>query len=268
MNWFDWFRSWLIHPLLRGVDLHDPRVTDLRREIIRSNSFVRRIYQEWYQALSAAIPEGSGGVLEIGSGAGFLRDFIPGLITSEVFYSPSVQVILDGNAIPLRANSLRGIAMNDVLHHVARPRQFFAEAARCLRTGGVLTVLEPWMTPWSRFVYRRLHHEPIYPEAAEWGFPSTGPLSGANIALPWIIFERDRNQFEKEFPYWKIEAIRLLMPFRYLVSGGVSLRPLAPRWSYPLWAGLERLFTPWLDKWAMFAQVTLRRIPVQEWSNV
>jgi len=264
MNWFDRLRTWLVHPLLRGVDIHDPHVTDLRGEIIRSNPFVWRIYQEWYTGLSSAIPKGPGEVLELGSGAGFLKEFIPGLITSEVFYSSSVQAILNGNAIPFLANSLRGIVMSDVLHHVPQPRQFFAEAARCIRPGGVLTVLEPWMTPWSLFVYRRLHHEPIHPEATDWEFPSIGPLSGANIALPWIIFERDQDQFEKEFPCWKIEAIRLLMPFRYLVSGGVSLRPLAPIWTYPLWAGLERSFRPWLDKWAMFAQITLRRILVLE----
>jgi len=75
------------------------------------------------------------------------------------------------------------------------------------------------------------------------------------------IFKRDRSQFEKEFPCWKIEAIRLLMPLRYLVSGGVSLRLLAPLWSYPLWVGLERLFIPWLDKWAMFSQITLGESP-------
>jgi len=265
MSWFNGLDTWEVHPLLRGVDIHDPRVTDLRGEIIRSNPFVWRIYQESYNRLSSAIPEGPGDLLELGSGAGFLKELIPDLITSEVFYSSSAQVILNGNAIPFHANTLRGIVMSDVLHHVPQPRQFFAEAARCVRPGGVLTVLEPWLTPWSLFVYRHLHHEPVHPEAFDWGFPSTGPLSSANIALPWIIFERDRDQFENEFPCWKIESIRLLMPFRYLVSGGVSLRRLAPIWSYPLWAGLERLFTPWLDKWAMFAQITLRRILVHEW---
>ena len=265
MSWFNGLDTWEVHPLLRGVDIHDPRVTDLRGEIIRSNPFVWRIYQELYNRLSSTIPEGPGDLLELGSGAGFLKELIPDLITSEVFYSSSAQVVLNGNAIPFHANTLRGIVMSDVLHHVPQPRQFFAEAARCVRPGGVLTILEPWLTPWSLFVYRHLHHEPVHPEAFDWGFPSTGPLSSANIALPWIIFERDRDQFENEFPCWKIESIRLLMPFRYLVSGGVSLRRLAPIWSYPLWAGLERLFTPWLDKWAMFAQITLRRILVHEW---
>jgi hypothetical protein len=120
-------------------------------------------------------------------------------------------------------------------------------------------MIEPWVTPWSRFVYTRLHHEPFLPAAAAWEFPETGPLSSANGALPWIVFARDRRQFEREFPGLGLERVELLMPFRYLVSGGVSLRNLAPAWSYRLWAGLERALAPVLHRWAMFAFVVLRR---------
>ena len=58
--------------------------------------------------------------------------------------------------------------------------------------------------------------------------PTSGPLSCANDALPWIIFVRDRVTFEREFPHWHIELVKPIMPFRYLLSGGVSLRSLNP----------------------------------------
>jgi hypothetical protein len=61
-------------------------------------------------------------------------------------------------------------------------------------------MIEPWVTPWSRLVYTRMHHEPFVPAAAQWEFLTTGPLSGANGALPYILFSRDRAQFELEFP--------------------------------------------------------------------
>jgi hypothetical protein len=44
----------------------------------------------------------------------------------------------------------------------------------------------------------------LNPDAADWSFPAVGPLSGANGALPWILFERDRARFEREFPQWVI----------------------------------------------------------------
>ena len=120
-------------------------------------------------------------------------------------------------------------------------------------------MIEPWVTPWSRFVYRRFHHEPFLPEAKDWSFPTTGPLSGANGAIPWIVFVRDRNKFEFEFPGLEIERILPFFPFRYLISGGVGMRSLMPGFTYPLWARLERLLEPQMAHLAMFAFISVQR---------
>ena len=47
------------------------------------------------------------------------------------------------------------------------------------------------------------------------------------------------------------------MPFRYLLSGGVSLRSLVPGWSFALWRNLENLLRPWMKSLAMFALIVL-----------
>jgi len=252
-------KAWLAHPLTRGLDLDDPRLNDQRRRIIAQKPFLRRIYQEWYTAIVEALPPGDAPVLEIGSGAGFLVDFIPGLITSEVVTSPGMRIVLDGTLLPFGPDVLRAVVMTNVLHHLTQPRRFFAEAGRCVRPGGAIVMIEPWVSQWSRFVYGRLHHEPFNPEALAWEIPPTGPLSGANGALPWILFVRDRRQFEREFPAWGVESIRLGMPFRYLVSGGISMRTLMPSLTFRAWRRVELQLEPWMAKWAMFAQITLRR---------
>ncbi|MBI1761620.1 MAG: methyltransferase domain-containing protein [Acidobacteria bacterium] len=252
-------KRWLAHPLTRGLEIDDPQTTDLRRRIIREKPFLRRIYQEWYGEIVAALPAGHEPVLELGAGAGFLRDYLPGVITSEIFPCPGVNIVLDGLALPFADRVLRGIVLVDVLHHLPRPRQFFIEAARCVRTGGAVVMIEPWVTAWSELIYTKLHHEPFQPRARAWEFPASGPLSGANGALPWILFERDRAQFEREFPTWKIQKIELAMPFRYLVSGGVSMRGLMPGWSFTFWRGMEQALRPWMRSLAMFAYITLKR---------
>jgi len=249
----------LAHPLTRGLNIDDPRTTYLRLQIIQKKSFLRQIYQEWYQAIAVVLPVRDGAVLELGAGAGFMKDYIPNLITSERFNCPNVRAVLDGSRLPFLARSLRGIVMTDVLHHLPQPQLFFTEATRCVRPGGVIAMIEPWVTAWSRFVFTRLHHEPFQPETASWELPDTGPLSGANGALAWIIFDRDRTKFEQEFPQWKIELVRPLMPFRYLVSGGVSLRSLAPGWSFGFFKQIENAVGPWSNQLAMFAQIVLRR---------
>jgi SAM-dependent methyltransferase len=199
-------------------------------------------------------------VLELGSGPGFLERYIDSeLITSERLFCRGVKLIADAQQMPVRDGALRAVVFTDVLHHLPRVREFFGEAQRCLRPNGVVVMIEPWVSRWATLVYGKLHHEPFVPDAAAWEFPPRGPLSGANGALPWIIFARDRARFEREFPHLRIEEIHPLMPLRYLVSGGVSLRALAPSWSYRLWKTADEWLAARADTWPMFALVVLRR---------
>jgi hypothetical protein len=150
--------------------------------------------------------------------------------------------------------------MTDVLHHIPNPRLFFQEAGRCVHPGGVISMIEPWVTHWSKYIYTHFHHEPFNPSAKDWAFPLHGPLSGANGALPWILFSRDVLIFQHEFPMWQITRIRPMMPFLYLISGGVSMRQLMPGWSFKFWSGVEKLMGPTFYSTAMFAQVVLKRV--------
>jgi SAM-dependent methyltransferase len=253
-------RRYLAHPLTRDLPIDSPQTTELRREIIRTKPFLRHIYKDWCDAITSGIPDIPGQVLELGSGAGVLADYIPGLITSEVFACTGIRMVADGRSLPLASSSLRAIVLIDVLHHIPEVRGFFREAVRCLAPGGAVVMIEPWVSRWSTFIYTHFHHEPFETGARDWSFPEQGPLSGANGALPWIVFERDRARFEREFPELRIERIEPLMPFRYLVSGGVSMRSLMPGIATPAWRVLEQSLSPWMRQWAMFASIILRRL--------
>jgi SAM-dependent methyltransferase len=246
-------------PVTRGLSLDDPQTTLARRNVLRRKAFLRKIYLEWYELILAALPDGPGRVLELGSGAAFLNDLLPSLVTSEVVAWQGVSLVADARALPLADQRLKAIVMTNVFHHIGDARAFLGEAARAIRPGGVVAMIEPWVTPWSRFVYGRFHDEPFLPETREWEFRSDGPLSGANGALPWIVFERDREIFHAEFPEWRVETVRRLMPLRYLLSGGMSMRSLMPGAAFGLWRALERAAAPIMDRVAMFAAIILRR---------
>lgn len=246
----------LAYPLTRGMDVDDPRTTLLRREIIQKKRFLNRIYCEWYARLATSM-QPDARFLEVGSAAGFFGQFAPKLITSELFAVPGVDRIVDACQLPFSSDELDGIVMTDVLHHIPDVERFFREATRCVKAGGQVLMIEPWNTPWSKWVYQRLHSEPFLPDGG-WIIPSAGPLSGANGALPWILFERDRERFQREFPEWRIESIELLMPFSYLLSGGVSLRALVPGWTYRPIRWIESKFNQ--KRWAMFALIRLRKM--------
>jgi ubiquinone/menaquinone biosynthesis C-methylase UbiE len=127
--------SWLAHPATRGLDLDDPRIARARVDIIRSKPLLREVYREWYDELAAAIPAGPGRVLELGSGAGFLSDRIPHLITSDVVPISGVHLVASGTALPFGDGALKAAVMTDVLHHIPAPRQLFRELARVSSAG-------------------------------------------------------------------------------------------------------------------------------------
>jgi SAM-dependent methyltransferase len=241
------------------MDLDDPATTHVRRRIIQEKRFLNRIYREWYREILTWLPDGSDPVLEIGSGAGFLDEHLPQAITSDVFFCPWLRVVLDARRLPFASGSLRTIVMSNVFHHIPDVRRFLKEALRCVRSEGRLILIEPWVTAWSRFVFRRLHHEPFDPDAGNWRLEQESPLSSANGALPWIVFERDRNLFQERFPEWKVLRVQPRMPFRYLLSGGVALRSLMPPATFEFWRGVERMLEPWMRSWAMFALIVTER---------
>jgi SAM-dependent methyltransferase len=253
-------KKFFTHPLMRGRSLDDPQTTQVRKELIRQKKFLEKIYQEWYGLIHSELSSSTGKVLELGSGAGFLDEFIPNLIKTEVFYLADMDAILDAGRLPFKDKSLSAIVISDVFHHLPKPRDFLDEVIRVLPRGGKVIMIEPWVSRWSRWVYPHLHHEPFDPQVKLWEFPSSGPLSGSNQALPWIVFERDRSLFENEFPELSIRKIEPLMPFRYLVSGGVSLRSFMPGWSFGFWKSFENLFIQRMEKWAMFALIVIEKV--------
>ncbi len=216
------------------------------------------VYQEWYERILTVLPSSGGEILELGSGAGFLPELIPGVITSEILIMPGVAATLDACRLPFRTGALRAIVMTDVLHHIPKVGDFLREAANAVRPGGVIAMVEPWRTPWSEFVFRNFHHEPFQPDSG-WEFPVQGPLSSANGALPWILFDRDRALLERDFPMWRIEIIEGLMPVRYLLSGGFTMPALQPPATFTLWRAIEKL--PIVRTCSMFALIVLRRLP-------
>lgn len=244
----------LQHPLTRGLSVDDPRTTLLRRQIIKDKPFLQKIYAEWYLAIAGALAEHNRDVLELGSGAGFFREYCPEVITSEVFETPGVNIIADACNLPFNNDSLDAIVMTDVFHHIPDVGLFLTEATRCIRSGGKIIMIEPWRTAWSEWVYTNLHSEPFIPQGT-WKIPESGPLSGANGALPWIVFERDRALFSQQFPQWRITGITPLMPIAYLLSGGVSMRSLMPGLMYRPIRALEKLIGQ--QHGAMFALIEL-----------
>lgn len=254
-------RRFLCHPCLGGSDPLDCSTVGQRRAVLARKPFLRKVYAEWYQQVASALPLGEGPIVELGTGAGFLSEFVPGLITSDVVFDKSLRLLASAVNLPMADGSLAGIAMVNVLHHVASPVSFFEEATRCLRPRGVVVMIEPWVTPWSSLVYRSLHHEPFDPRGASplWTGRNSVSLPPCNNALAWILFQRDRAAFTARFTQLRVHEVRLCTPFCYLAAGGMAYGMSLPGWSYRACRRLEALLAPCRGWLAMFACVRISR---------
>lgn len=260
MKEFSHIHRWLELPQTIGLDLDDPRTTELRRQIIQEKPLLRRVYIEWYNFFLRKLPKGKGRVLELGAGAGFLRTLIPDVICSDIMSLRNVDVVCSGQAIPFKNNSLKAIVMLNVLHHLPNAAVFFEEALRCLRPGGRILLVEPWMSSLGKFVYSRIHHEPCEPNAKGWEFPSSGPLSGANAALPWIILKRDLLLFKEKYPSFSIINVQAEINMLYFLSGGISMRAILPSFMMRTIIAIEQiieLIAP--IKFSLFCRIVLEK---------
>jgi SAM-dependent methyltransferase len=220
------------------------------------NPALRVLYAEWYGRIADQLPAPSlGPRVELGSGPGFARQFIPDLELTDLVRAPWHDRELDAEALPYGDASLGAIVLFDVLHHLPSPRRFFTEAVRVLRPGGRLVMCEPYIGPMSYPVYKFFHEEPVDlgvdPLADQVGADARDPFD-SNQAIPTLLLGRARSAFERDFPSLEIREVEHLAGPSYAASGGFSRGPMLPM---PLWSALNRwearLPGP-LRRWAAF----------------
>ena len=148
--------------------------------------------------------------------------------------------------------------MMDVLHHLERPRLFFAEAARVLAPGGRLIMSEPAITPVSWIAYHYFHPEPVLLDAdplAEGALdPARDPFD-ANQAAPTLLFGRGRRgqaAFARLFPEFTTLETRLTSLFAYPLTGGFRPWCLLPAGAVGGLLKLEEVLLPVLGRLMAF----------------
>lgn len=243
--------------------LDDPNTTLQRSELIRKKVFLRAFYEDAYNFFRSSSSETQQGIrVEIGSGAGFIKNVLPDVITSEYLNVPTVDIPkCSALAMPFQAGTLSSLFLLDVLHHLPDLNIFFREALRVLMPGGVIAMVEPSNTLFSQLIYRYFHHEIFDPSVGDWKLPEKcGPVSTANSALPWIVFVRDRKQFDQCYPQLKVERLEPFSPLLYLLSGGVGrANQFIPGSWLPGVRMMEFLLRP-LNRWmGLFYRIVLRR---------
>lgn len=244
-------------------NLDDPGRGDQLVQRIQQKSALRRLYLEVYAAYQDTLdrsPPG-GPAIELGAGAGFVKDVIPDMKTADILPYRTVDITFDACRMPFADNSLRFIGMQNVLHHIPDADAFFSECQRCLLPGGRVLISDQYPGWLAHWILKFVHHEAYDPEAEAWSFPSSGPLSGANGALAWIVFFRDRAIFEQRFPQLRIARIERHTPLRYWLSGGLKAWSLIPDFGWSIACRLDAWLLRYSPQWASFMNIELLKQP-------
>lgn len=209
---------------------------------------LRAVYEDLYRRIAASCAPGRS--LEIGGGVGNFKAFAPSAIATDIQAAPWLDAVCDAHRLPFDGGSLGNIVLFDVLHHLARPRLFFAEALRTLKAGGRVVMVEPGLSLASYPFYTWLHEEPVVLGAD----PLTEGEAGrrdpydANQAIPSLLFGplfgRHRGAFAAAFPQFAVRERRLLSLFAYPLSGGFKPWSLMPAAAVPAMLKLEAALAP------------------------
>lgn len=186
-----------------------------------------------------------GRTLEIGAGLGFLKERLNRLISSDILFQRHLDLVCNAYALPCQSSSLSNIVGVDILHHIAAPHLFFEECRRVLNLGGRLVLIEPWITPVSRFVYTFLHHE----DCCHVDAPLTKPFGNGkdpwtgNAMLPYEIFHpRRREAFNKEFPDLRVLDCQPFAALAYPMTRGFQPNGIRSERSARWLLRIERAF--------------------------
>jgi len=238
------------HPLADRLDIDSQEAVSVHRRIIRENPLLMSHYAFIYGCFKAAEESLSGlqlASLEIGSGGGFLKEFLPSVITSDVVLSEGIDRVEDATALSFADGSLKAVYANGVLHHIKEPARCLAEIERVLAPGGLFVCSEPSSTLFGYFMNKNFHKEATDKNAKDWSIEERacgGRLTEANMALPYIIFKRDAALFSRRFERLKIRSVVYYDFLRYTLSGGLSYRPFVPKSLFGLVNALEAASRP------------------------
>ena len=227
-------------PFVQSDLTQDRAVTLRNRARLNANQNLLFWYRELYREQFKDFAEPALlSILEVGSGTSPLKQFLPNVVTSDVLDLPYLDLVFDCHDIDkldaVKDGSLDVITLTNVLHHLKSPIAFLNRAANKLKSGGKVIATEPFFSALSTPTFKYLHHEPVEFHISAPELKNVqGPLASANIALPWLIFRRQRQWLQPLNAKFEL-AVLPIRPFSavsYMATGGISHRLPIPHSLY------------------------------------
>lgn len=228
-----------------GIDLHQQSIHK-NIQYWHQKPLLQKLYADFYRLIAqnlSNLPDAK--IVELGSGLGNIRDFVPNCLRTDLFPNPWIDQIENAYKLSFADETISDLILTDVFHHLRYPGTALKEFVRVLRKGGRVIMLEPYMSALGLFVYGVPHDEPIaITKKIEWDAPEDWSpekidyyAAQGNATRIFV-----RNKFPSLLVDWrKIETIPL-SAIAYAASGGFSKPQLYPPSMLPLIKKLEKVF--------------------------
>jgi SAM-dependent methyltransferase len=187
-------------------------------------------YGKFYRRMSAAM--GRGPSLELGSGLGHIKKWLPEVETSET--EPGCDSVQSAYKINKQDGELGNILALDVWHHLEQPAKALKEWKRVLRDGGKAIMIEPAMGFLGNAIYSWVHHEgtgwnkPLSGNGKDQGRYFSAQSSAHRIFVKREIPEALKG-WELSVEQWSALTYLTTGGYKKRVPGGKTIRQWAKR---------------------------------------
>tara|TARA_B100001741_G_scaffold282880_1_gene257520 strand:+ start:224 stop:1030 length:807 start_codon:yes stop_codon:yes gene_type:complete len=204
--------------------------TKIARETYYSNKYnnVKFLLSKRFGWMNKFIKESDHGI-EVGSGAGFSKDFIKNKNFKLTDLGNDEHLDyknIDAQNTGFKNNDLDFVIASNMIHHIPYPIKFFKEMHRILKNGGRLIIFESYCSIFFQLATMIMKHEGFDFTLNVWDEeePKSDEKNAwhGNIAVPHLIFD-DRYQFDKKIGnLFEIEYEELTECLIFINSGGVT----------------------------------------------
>tara|TARA_B100000029_G_scaffold219360_1_gene217090 strand:- start:185 stop:991 length:807 start_codon:yes stop_codon:yes gene_type:complete len=204
--------------------------TKIAREIYNSSKSqnLKFLLNERFDWMNRYIGESDVGI-EVGSGAGFTKDFIKNknLKLTDMRNDEHLDYKnIDAQNTKFQNESFNYVIASNMIHHVPYPIKFFREMNRILKKDGKLIIFDSYCSLVFQVVTAIMKHEGFDFTVNVWD--EKNPKSDehdvwdGNIAITNLIFDDKKKFNEKLGSYFTIEYEKFTECLIFLNSGGVT----------------------------------------------
>ncbi|HJR78821.1 MAG TPA: class I SAM-dependent methyltransferase [Anaerolineales bacterium] len=227
-----------------GIDLHQGSI-EKNYKYWNQKPILKILYGDFYRRIAAQLsnlPDSK--IVELGSGLGNIREFIPNCIRTDLFPNPWIDQIENAYQLSFANETVSDLILTDVFHHLKYPGTALKEFSRVLRKGGRVIMLEPCISALGVLVYGALHDEPIaVAKQIEW----EAPKGWSPEQIDYYAAQGNASRlflgkrFHEKLGGWQTIKTQRLSAIAYAASGGFSKPQLYPSSALPFIRKLEKV---------------------------